>query len=227
MAKFPEPPSVDELRVLSPTLTSLAPGTTLFRIYFAGGSHPGRWDGFRRYGPTSSRWDPHLPGDDGRAVVQERGVMYAACGPEAVPTCLAEVFQRRRLIDARDGHPALVGFALAASLDLLDLTGRQPTRLGASTAMHSGPRPRARRWARAFYDAYPSIHGILYCSSMYGNAPAVALFERAAFAVPAEPDLHRGLSDPSLASALVIAADECGHELVLPDPAASRAGSPP
>ena len=227
MAKFPEPPSIEALRALPPTLASLAPGTTLFRIYFTGGAHPGRWDGFRRHGPTSSRRDPHLPGDDGRAVVQERGVMYAACGPEAVPTCLAEVFRRRRLVDALDAHPALVGFALAAALDLLDLTGRQPTRLGASTAMHSGPRPRARRWARAFHDAYPSIHGILYRSSMYGNAPAVALFERAAFAVPAEPELHRNLSDPSLASVLAVAADECGHEHVLPDPVASRAGSPP
>ena len=197
MAKFPEPPDA----------------ATLARIYFMGGEHPGRWNGFRHFGPTASRWDHHLRDEQGRPGMQSRGVLYAACGPEAVPTCLAEVFQQRRIVDLRIGRPALVGFELAAPLTLLDLTGRFPTRLGASMAMHSGPRPKAQRWSRAFHDAYPAIQGILYCSSMYGNAPAVALYERAVDALPAEPHIHRLLDDPALSRTVRIAAAECGYQV--------------
>jgi len=214
MAKFPDAPLVETLRSIHPAIHRVEPGTVLWRIYFLGGAFPGRWNGFRHFGPTSSRWDPHLPGADGRAAIGPRGVMYAACGPDAVPTCLSEVFQQRRIIDPVDDAPALVGFVPTRPLELIDLTGRLPTRLGASSAMHSGPRPRARRWARAFHEAWPALHGILYCSSMYGNAPAVALFERAEPALPDEPALHRSLTDPSLRTVLSLAADECGYALV-------------
>ena len=224
MSKFPDAPDAETLRRIRPVVHTLEPGAVLTRIYFAGGEYPGRWNGFRHFGPTASRFDPHLPDEHGHPVVQARGVMYAAVGPEAVPTCLAEVFQARRLIDPTDGSPALVSFELATTLELLDLTGRFPTRLGASTAIHSGARPKARRWARAFYDAYPTLHGILYCSSMWGNAPAVALFERAASALPDDPVLHRALSDPALQRVLAVAAAECGYELTRASSAPPRVG---
>ena len=214
MAKFPEPPDAATLARIEPLAGTLAPGTRLTRIYFTGGDHPGAWNGFRRFGPTTSRWDHHLPDERGRPFVQSRGVMYAAVGPDAVPTCLAEVFQQRRVVDLRAGRPALVGFELAAPLTLLDLTGRFVTRLGASTAIHSGPRPKARRWSRALYDAYPAMQGILYCSSMNGNAPSVALFERAAGALPDAPHVHRMLDDPALSRVVQVAAFECGYQVV-------------
>jgi hypothetical protein len=142
--------------------------------------------------------------------VQDRRILYVAA---QIRTCLAEVFQRRRHIDTSFGHPWLVGFALAAPLRLLDLTGAWPTRAGASMAINSGPRPRARRWSRAIYVAYPAAQGLYYASSMDGNAPAVALFERAAPALPAHPFFHRALADQLLQPALAGAAEELGYTL--------------
>ncbi len=46
-------------------------------------------------------------------------------------------------------------------------------------ALVSGPRPRARAWARAIYVAYPEAEGVWYGSSMHANTPCIALFERA------------------------------------------------
>lgn len=210
MAKFPEPPGVAALRKLTPDFRTLASNTALARIYFRGGDHPSAWNAFRHYGPVDSRWDPHLRDENGRASIQDRGVLYAACGPEAIPTCLAEVFQTKRLIDRHSRQPALAVIKLAAPLDLLDLTGRFTSRLGASTAMHSGSRRRSQRWSAQLYEAFPTAQGILYCSSMYGNAPALALFERAIKSLPDEPSAHRMLSDPALSQIIQIAAMEVG-----------------
>ena len=123
MAKFPEPPDAATLARIAPLTLTLDRGTRLARIYFMGDEYPGRWNGFRHFGPTASRWDHHLLDEHGRPGVQSRGVLYAASGPEAIPTCLAEVFQQRRVVERRIGRPALVGFELAAPLTLLDLTG--------------------------------------------------------------------------------------------------------
>jgi hypothetical protein len=81
-------------------------------------------------------------------------------------------------------------------------------------AINSGPRDRARRWSVQLYEAYPHIHGIAYGSSMYANQPAVALFERAAFALPAHPDAHRQLVDPGLENLLVATAKVIGYSLI-------------
>jgi hypothetical protein len=80
-------------------------------------------------------------------------------------------------------------------------------------AINSGPRSRARRWARAIYAAYPEAQGLYYASSMDGNAPAVALFERAEGVVPVHPFFHRGLADPLLLPPLAGAADELGYTI--------------
>ncbi|MCB1675778.1 MAG: RES family NAD+ phosphorylase [Halioglobus sp.] len=202
MAKFPEPPGIDALRTIPPVLHILTPGTTMTRLCFAGGDHPTTWDAFRYYGPTISRFDHHLPDGQGRAQVQDRGIMYLATGPQAIPTCLAEVFQATRLIDRQSRHPVLSGFPLCAELTLLELTGPFATAIGASMALHSGPRPRAQRWAQQLYEAYPAIDGLLYSASMYGNTPAVALFERGARAIPARPVFHRELRDTVMANIL-------------------------
>lgn len=213
-AKFPEPPGLAALRTLPPVTRTLPVGTRLTRIFFASGRVPGAWNRFRHYGPTASRFDHHLPDANGSACLQARGVLYAAHGVEAIPTCLAEVFQQKRLIDVRLGQPVLAGFELIEPLELLDLSGAFATTIGASTAIHSGARPRARRWARALYEAYPSIQGMHYCSSMYGNAPALVLFERAATALPDRPRVHRLLADPALDNVLCLTAEHIRYQIV-------------
>jgi hypothetical protein len=80
-------------------------------------------------------------------------------------------------------------------------------------AINSGPRPRARRWSQTIYESYPEAQGLYYASSMYRNAPAVALYERAASAMPTRPFFHRPVADPLLLPALADAAAEIGYTL--------------
>jgi hypothetical protein len=127
---------------------------------------------------------------------------------------LAEVFQAKRRIDVRAAHPMLATFEIAREVPLLDLTGLWPTRAGASTAIHSGPRPRAQAWARALYDAFPRTDGVLYCSSMNANQPCIALFERAAAALPPLPTSNDALSNPLLRALLLRFATRLGYRLL-------------
>jgi len=130
------------------------------------------------------------------------------------PTCFAEVFQDTRVIDRTAKDPWLAGFGLRRSVRLLNLTGSWPTRAGASMAINTGPRPRAQRWSRAIYEAYPKGQGLAYPSSMYGNFPAVALYERGLPALPPAPIFHRPLRDPALLPVLKRVARELGYGLV-------------
>lgn len=204
MAKPPEPPG----RLAIPAAHRVLPaGTTIWRVYFAAGPHPTTWRDLRWFGPTTARFDHHDP----PARVQTRGILYGAAEPI---TCLAEVFQSTRTIDRGANSPWLVAFTTARGLRLLDLTGTWPTRAGASMAIHSGPRPRARRWSRAIHDAYPDVEGLWYASSMHANRPSLALYERGQAALPREPLLHRALADPALRSRLSAAAIVLGYRLV-------------
>lgn len=208
MAKLPNPPPIDELRALGPELLVLAKGTLLWRIYFRGGRFPTAWSTFRTFGPVaSSRFDHH----QASPARPPRGILHAASNG---PTCFAEVFQETRTVDRGAGEPWLVGFELARDLELHDLTGVWPTRAGASTALHSGRRDRARLWSRALYAAYPRIDGLRYCSSMAANAPAFALYERARNALPARPLFHRALADPSIVTVVSNAARQFGYALI-------------
>lgn len=213
MAKFPEPPDVEVLRQLTPQTLQLQAGTVCSRIFFVGGEWPTRWNRFRQIGPGAGRFDHHLPDTHGQPHDQARGIMYLATGDRAIPTCLAEVFQLTRFIDRHSRDPVLAGFLLQQPLTLLNLRGPFVTAIGASAALHSGPRPRAQRWARQFYLAWPDIDGLLYSSSMYGNAPAVALFERGLRALPQRPLFHRALQDPAIAGVLASTAREIGYGL--------------
>lgn len=207
MAKFPEPPAPAALTALGPDVHVLPVGTELWRVYFQGGRHPTTWDQFRSFGPTGARFDPQVP----PPCVQDRKVLY---GAQAGPTCVAEVFQDTRVIDRSVHDPALVGFAAGRELRLLDLTATWPTRAGASMAINSGTRRRAQRWARAVYDAFPDLDGIHYASSMFGNAPSVALFERAEDIIPDYPFFHRRLDDPMLDTVLRNIAARVGYLLI-------------
>jgi len=202
--KLPPPPAA---LTLPPTTTSITAGSLLWRVYFRGGGHPGNWSEFRAFGPTDSRFDHHVP----PPRIQSRAILYAAA---AIPTCLAEVYQRARTIDRNDRSPWLVGFRLAEAIELLDLTGTWPTRAGASTLINSGPRSRARLWSRAIYEAYPPVEGLSYASSMHGQLPMVALYERAESKILAQPEFNRPLNDPILLKPLKKISRALGYALV-------------
>jgi beta-phosphoglucomutase-like phosphatase (HAD superfamily) len=126
-------------------------------------------------------------------------------------TCFAEVFQETRTIDRWRNDPWLACLELARAVSLLDLTGAWPTRAGASMAINSSSRPRARRWSQAIHAAYPAVEGLYYASSMDANRPAVMLYERAASALPSRPTFHRALADPTLTPAIVRAAQRFSY----------------
>ena len=221
MVKLPDPPEPAWLRAhIAPELRLLPAASVGWRIYVRAGPHPTLWNSFRHWGPTAARFDHHLadashPDDPGgQGCLQIRSTLYAASGEQGGLTCLAEVFQRSRLINPHRNEPWLVAFATVRDLSLLDLTGLWPTRAGASTALASGPRPRARAWSRAIHAAYPQIDGLFYPSSMAGHAPAIMLYERAASAMPPRPLLHRALADPALATVLGNAARDLGYRLL-------------
>lgn len=214
MAKFPEPPSIDYLKNITPEIYTLSADTVVTRIYFAAGAYPTSWHSFRYYGPTASRFDHHLCDAHNKPHMQERGIMYLTAGTQAIPTALAEVFQGTRVIDRRSRNPILTGFNLKKTIKLLNLRGAFVTTIGALTAIHSGQRGRARRWAQQLYLAYPELEGIYYCSSMNGNEPVIALFERAQKALPERPIFHRELRDPTLATILTETAEKIRYVLV-------------
>lgn len=219
MAKFPDSPGVEALQRIGPEVFVLPAGTLLWRIYRREG-RPGEafrrsWDAFRSYGPLrSARFDhqPEPPPGEGPSE-SERAIMYAAVGEheraspsgvaaslggEAILTCAAEVFQQTRLVDTSAGNPWLAAFAVRDDMPLLDLAGGWPTRAGASMQINAGSRPRARRWSRDVYEAYPEVLGLYYPSSMYANQPAAALYERARTLLPRSPSFHAPLSSPGL-----------------------------
>ena len=211
MAKLPEPPPVARLKRIPPDLATLPAGTKVWRIYFRGGRHPATWDQMRYYGPVASaRFDHHLepPG------LQDRGILYAATGNDAIATCVAEVFQDTRLVDTRRNEPWLAAFTLMEDVSLLDLTGKWPARAGASANINSGPRPRCRRWSRAIYNAYPDLGGLYHASSMNGNEPAAAIYERASTSLPRSPVLNRPLSDAPMLGPLEKIAAGLGYALI-------------
>jgi hypothetical protein len=184
----------------------------LARIYYSRGEHPQVWNQFRYFGPLNSRWDHHRLNAEGNPETQARGIYYAA---RDAKTCLAEAFQATRRIDRVFQAPWLVVFETRATLELLDLTGDFATRMGASMAIHSGSRGRARGWARDLYAAYPAAQGILYAASMHGGAPAIALNERALKEelFPAHPLYHRSLADDAMLDPLKHAARTLGYAL--------------
>ena len=213
MPKFPDPPGVDAVSRVDPAVRTLAKGVSLARVYFTGGDHPTRWNEFRHYGPTNARFDHHGLDARGEPGTQDRSILYCAA---AADTCFAEVFKETRRINRTRRAPWLAVFALARDVQLLDLTGPYPTRVGASMAINTGHRGRARAWARTFYDAYPMLQGLYYPSSMNGNEPALALNDRAerSGCVPEYPDFNRALADDVLLDVLKHIAHQLGYGLL-------------
>jgi RES domain len=212
VAKFPNSPGAATLARLNPATTLIPSGTRLARVYYAAGRHPKAWNALRYFGPVNARWDHHLVNSNGDAQTQDRGIYYTA---RDAKTCLAEVFQHTRRIDRAFQAPWLVVFETVSPLVVLDLAGDFATRMGASMAIHSGSRERARGWARDLYDAFEHVQGIQYASSMNGGAAALALNERA-LKLPlfaAHPLFHRALADDVMLDPLKHAAQGLGYAL--------------
>ena len=212
MAKFPRSPGAAALARLVPSVHTVPAGTRLARVYYAASRYPIAWNAFRYFGPLNARWDHHAPTVTGAAVAQERGIYYAALDAK---TCLAEAFQMTRRVDRAFQSPWLAVFEIAHPLLVVDLTGDFSTRMGASMAIHSGSRDRARGWARDLYEAFPDIQGIRFASSMNGGAPAFALNERALRGAlfPPHPLFHRALADDVMLDPLKHAAQALGYAL--------------
>jgi hypothetical protein len=214
VAKLPHPPGVEAIKGVPQAVARLAAGTKLARIYFAGGPHPTSWNEFRHWGPLrTARFDHHLTLANGEPYDQDRSILY--CATLAL-TCLAELFQDTRRINRARKAPWLVIFELQRELKLLDISGSYATRAGASMAIASGNRARARGWARDFYDAHPGLDGLQYCSSMHANESAIALTDRAEASgvLPEYPLFNRALSDDSLLGLLKYAAVDLGYALI-------------
>jgi hypothetical protein len=213
--KLPWPPSPDQLRGLrhEDDVVAVAPLTPLARVYRSGGRHPAHWNGFRGVGPAAAaRFDTHPPTADG-SVAEAPGheVLYAGL---TLRTCVAETFQLARVVDRQTDRPWLVVWRPVRVLRLLDLAGTWPTRAGASQAISSGPRGRARAWARVIHEAYPDIDGLWYRSSMDSGNPAVCLWAAARDAMPARPWAHLSLDAPGLALPLARASRAIGYRLL-------------
>ena len=126
MVKLPLAPDPAELKFLPEHLRTIPIDTVLWRVHRTSGEHVVPWDQLRYWGPASTmRFDPQEPPPH----VQSRGVSYAAL---SVPTALAEVFQRTRVINIRRCMPYLTDWSPARPLTLLQLAGTWPIRAGAS-----------------------------------------------------------------------------------------------
>lgn len=189
-------------------LRTIEAGTLTWRVYRAAGTHPASWDGLRHHGPVATgRFDHQEPPEHEDL---DRGILYAALdGPAAI----AEAFQDTRTIDRRRAEPWIVGFELAREITCLDLTGRWPTRAGASQAISVGRRDYAQAWSRAIYEAYDTVQGLVYPSAMTGGSLNLALYERS-LALPHSPRIHVPLTHRGLYGSLSRLANDLGYDLV-------------
>lgn len=205
--KLPLPPEPGELQFPPEHDRVLDTAAVLWRVHRTSGEHVVPWNRLRYWGPAATmRFDPHEP----PPREQDRGVSYAAL---SVPTALAEVFQRTRVINTRRGTPYLTAWSPARPLTLLDLTGTWPIRAGASHAINTGRRDHCRGWARAIHSARPDLDGLWHHSSMTGGN-AVTLFTHAADSFSDRPVLSVPLDHPGLRGHLLAAATEIGYRVV-------------
>jgi hypothetical protein len=207
VVKLPLPPEPGELQFPPEHDRVLDTAEVLWRVHRTSGEHVIPWDQLRYWGPsTTTRFDPHEPPPH----EQSRGVSYAAIG---VPTALAEVFQRTRVVNTGRGTPYLTAWSPARPLTLLDLTGTWPIQAGASHAINTGRRDHCRAWARAIHSARPDLDGLWHHSAMTGG-DAVTLFTHAADSFPNRPLLSLPLNHPGLRGHLIAAAAQIGYRIL-------------
>ena len=209
MPKLPKPPPAGDLARHEPEIRTITPDVALWRIHRTRGGHVTAWNELRRFGPIAScRFDPNDPPPH----VQDEGVADLALD---VPTAVAEAFQTSRQINRGRGAPYLTGFHPERDLELLDLTGGWPLRIGASDALNTGRKDHCRLWAhrlwaRALREAWPKVDGLLHSSAMTGRE-CVTLFDPAGDVFPERPSFSVPLSHPDLDADLAAVAREIGY----------------
>ncbi|HEX5533522.1 MAG TPA: hypothetical protein VFX33_07255 [Actinomycetales bacterium] len=116
---------------------------------------------------------------------------------------MLEVFGPTRTIDISTFAPWFVLWRPTRPFLLLDLVdGPWITRCGGNGAISTGPRGAARAWSRRIYEQYPEVDGLYYQSSSLPSHRCIALYERAADALPLSYRLHMPLNHPGLRPAL-------------------------
>ena len=206
MVKLPLPPAPEELKREDSDFAALAEHTVLWRLHRTAGENVTAWtscgSGDRRT-PASTRMSR-------RPICQDRGVTYAALD---IATCLAEVFQDRRVIDTARGAPYLTAWRPTRALHLLDLAGRWPIRNGASHLLNTGPHDLCRSWSRTIFSRWPDLDGLWHISAMTGEAE-VTLFTATRDTFPARPLFSRPMSDPGTRGWIVAAAARIGYDVI-------------
>jgi hypothetical protein len=217
MARLPLPPArsvlVTELD-RAHDVVAVQPETRLVRIFTAHGNHPQQWNSFRYTGPLPhGRFDQQSPGRGGQPVTDPaNGVLYFGL---TVRTSGAEVFQTSSTVDRKTRGPRLVIVRPTRTLQLLDLTGLWPTRVGASQEISSGPKKITQAWARAIRSALPDLDGLWYRSSMDSGFPAVCLWDPpAGTALPIAPDVLLPMDHPGLDVPLGRVCEELNYTLL-------------
>lgn len=217
--RCPPPPAAQ-------SLPDLAPGDVLFeddlvvaRIYHAGGPYATTWRSFRSWGPAAGMRFDHQPRPTRDHLV--RSISYAAINRGAGPghdplvTAIAECFQRDRVIDRNSNAPWLSLWTPARRLRLLQLSDTDwILRAGANAALTSGSTATSQRWSRAIWRRYDDLDGLCWSSSARPAGRSVALYERAADALPAHPSAHLPLTHPALEDALARIAGELRYTLL-------------
>jgi len=203
------PPHPDALVDDTGDWVDIGPDDVLWKVHFTTGHHVVPWNRLRYWGPSrAGRFDPHA-GSDLEPAVQDVGVSYTSAH---VPSALAEVFQNRRTINTTEGAPYMTGWFPTRPLRVLDLTGTWPIRNGASHVINTGRTDFTRAWARAIYERWPAVDGVMHASKMTGR-PCVCLWTAAADSFPVAPSFARALADPSIRSLMVKSSDEVGFRL--------------
>lgn len=210
-------PGVSALQGTPPQLHVVPKGSGLLRIWFSGSRYPSGPAVFRYYGPTTSRFDHHLPGPGGSPTASDRGILYVVeQDSNALTTAIAEVFQEDRRINLVPDGPVVSTIKTSRDMTLLDTTGFWATKAGASASLFAGSRADAQGWSRNFYNAYPHVDGIRYRSSMSGGIGiAQALYERSEDAFSGSMLHSLSLSDPVIRNQVYDAADSLGYSISL------------
>ena len=197
------PPAVLSSR---PRLHQLEPPTLLVRFY-----HPahGPWYRQRAYGPLPEvRFDHHLPPSGAH---QARSLWYAST---SLIGALAEAFGSLGFVDKGSGRRVCL-VRIRLPLSLLDLVGAGPRVFGLDQRLATSREyGRCQEWARAFYEAYPSIHGLRWrgreagslCCALNGRV------DMASLALVADHDLGH----PDVWPRIARAARRCHLRIVAP-----------
>lgn len=203
VAKLPKP-NLETIRSVTPAVWET--NNALWRLHNPRGEYPRAWNELRRFGPLrDARFDPWA----GEARDRLEGVGYFGFD---IATCLAEVFQDRRRVDALNSDLHVTSIEPTRPLLLLDLRADYPIKIGASHSLNGGSKNLCREWAQALREVHPEVDGFAYIGVAGRNC--AVLFDSALSSFPPAPRTTRAISDKGLASWLADAAQQIGYRFI-------------